>query len=96
MYIEMVDSDIFVLYDFSTQSHHLCREYSKQYLSCRMEHDLMAPEDLNHLGYSVDRSVEGAREYDKSKEMTGFIAGKHISKESHWWWEKSWGRKWSG
>ena len=31
-------------------THFDCRELSGKYLSCRMEKDLMAKEDLNHLG----------------------------------------------
>jgi hypothetical protein len=77
--------------------HHRCRNYSKDYLACRMDHDLMAKEDLNHLGYNdTTQQVIGAREYDLAKEKAGYIAGKHITKESHWWWEKPWGRNWSG
>lgn len=68
--------------------HHKCREHSKGYLQCRMENELMSPENLDQLGFSKEAEVEGAREYDNSKEKAGFTAGKHISKESKWWWQR--------
>jgi cytochrome c oxidase assembly protein subunit 19 len=68
--------------------HHPCRDYSKDYLQCRMDRQLMSPENLDQLGFSKDAVVEGAREYDSSKEKAGFTAGKHISKESKWWWQR--------
>jgi hypothetical protein len=55
-----------------------------------MDRGLMAREDLDGLGYSADKAVEGAREYDSSKERAGFVAGAHISKESKWWWQRLW------
>ena len=33
----------------SNDVHHKCRDLSKLYLQCRMEHQLMAKEDLNHV-----------------------------------------------
>ena len=71
----------------SKEVHHMCRDYSKDYLRCRMDKQLMANENLDQLGYSDDAIVHGAREYDKSKEIAGFTAGKHISHKSKWWWE---------
>lgn len=73
-------------------AHYKCREFSKQYLQCRMEHDLMAKEDLNQLGYSA--AVKGAKEYNHEKEKAGYTAGKHIAKQSKWWWEKSVKKSW--
>ena len=52
-----------------------------------MDHQLMAKENLDQLGFSEEAVVQGAREYDKSKEIAGFTAGKHISHKSKWWWE---------
>jgi hypothetical protein len=69
--------------------HHKCREFSKQYLQCRMDRQLMAQEDLDKLGYGKDQEVIGAEEYDKSKERAGYIAGKHIAQSNSWWWKKS-------
>jgi hypothetical protein len=71
----------------SKEVHHKCRDYSKQYLQCRMDNQLMAKENLDQLGFSEDAAVHGAKEYDKSKEIAGFTAGKHISHKSKWWWE---------
>jgi hypothetical protein len=70
--------------------HHKCRDYSKDYLQCRMDHQLMAKENLDQLGFSEEAKVHGAKEYDNSKEMAGFIAGKHISNHKQkWWWESN-------
>ena len=42
-------------------AHGECRDASRAYLQCRMEGDLMAPEDLDSLGFSSDvRVVPGA------------------------------------
>jgi cytochrome c oxidase assembly protein subunit 19 len=70
--------------------HHKCRDFSKEYLKCRMDHQLMSEEPLEQLGYSDEHIVEGAKEYDYSKEKAGFIAGKHIApKDSNkWWWQR--------
>ena len=68
--------------------HHRCRDFSREYLQCRMDNDLMMKEDLSNLGYSDEKKVQGAREYDNAKEQAGFVAGTHISKESKWWWQR--------
>lgn len=67
--------------------HHKCRDYSKDYLQCRMDRQLMSPENMDQLGFAELNKVEGAREYDYAKENAGFIAGKHIFKKSKWWWQ---------
>lgn len=61
-------------------THHLCQPLSKEYLQCRMDHQLMSAENLDQLGYS--QRVVGAKEYDNAKEKAGYVAGKHI-KESN-------------
>jgi len=68
-------------------AHHQCKEFSRNYLQCRMDHDLMARENLDQMGFSKDQQVRGAREYDHAKEKAGYIAGKHIDKGSKWWWQ---------
>lgn len=73
-------------------THHKCRDFSKQYLECRMENNLMAKENLNQLGYAAE--VKGAMEYDRAKEKAGYVAGKHIAKESKWWWQRSDKKSW--
>lgn len=71
----------------SDDAHYKCRELSKAYLSCRMERQLMAKEKLEDLGYREDAQVVNPVEYDKSKEKAGYVAGKHIAKQSKWWWQ---------
>jgi cytochrome c oxidase assembly protein subunit 19 len=76
------------------EKHHKCRELSRRYLQCRMDHQLMAQENLDNMGYSDEAKVQGAREYDMAKEKAGFIAGKHVSEakeagaETVWWWQR--------
>ena len=41
------------------------------------------------MGFAPEVQVEGARESDRSKEKNGFVAGKHINKESKWWFQRS-------
>lgn len=68
--------------------HHKCRDFSKDYLQCRMDCQLMAKEDLNQMGFSSEVEVKEVVEYDKSKEKEGYTAGKHISKPTKWWFQK--------
>jgi hypothetical protein len=46
------------------------------------------------LGFSEDKQVVGAHEYDKAKEKAGFVAGKHIHKKSKWWFQGSKKKDW--
>ena len=39
------------------------------------------------MGYAKEKDVVGAHEYDKAKEKGGFVAGKHINKQSRWWFQ---------
>jgi hypothetical protein len=39
--------------------------------------------------------VRGAHEYDKAKEKAGFVAGKHIQKQTKWWFQNS-KKEWKG
>lgn len=57
-----------------SEIHHKCRDYSRDYLQCRMDNELMARENLDDLGYSEQHTVEGAKAYDKRKEKQGFVA----------------------
>uniref|UniRef100_A0A1D1ZD19 Cytochrome c oxidase assembly protein COX19 n=1 Tax=Anthurium amnicola TaxID=1678845 RepID=A0A1D1ZD19_9ARAE len=41
-----------------------CREFSKNYLQCRMNKNLMAKQDLSQLGFSRDSAVGNAEERD--------------------------------
>ncbi|XP_077273369.1 cytochrome c oxidase assembly protein COX19 [Temnothorax americanus] len=38
----------------------MCRDIAKEYLGCRMDHDLMAREDWSKLGFAD--KIEGAKE----------------------------------
>jgi cytochrome c oxidase assembly protein subunit 19 len=69
-------------------AHYKCRDLSRQYLQCRMDRGLMSKENLDDMGYSEDQKVVEAREYDGRKEREGFVAGKHIQKQSKWWFQK--------
>lgn len=66
--------------------HHKCRDFSKEYLQCRMDRDLMSKENLENLGYREDATVQGAKEYNNQKEKAGFVAGTHIDKERKSFW----------
>jgi hypothetical protein len=44
---------------------------------------------IHQLGFSPEAKVEGAKEKDRTKEKQGFVAGKHINKESKWWFQRS-------
>ena len=69
--------------------HHKCRDFSKEYLQCRMDHQLMSKENLDTMGYGENQKVIGAEEYDKSKERNGFVAGKHIAQSNtYWFWQQ--------
>jgi hypothetical protein len=47
------------------------------------------------MGYAKEKDVVGAQEYDKAKEKAGFVAGKHINKQSRWWFQFYKKKKWS-
>lgn len=74
--------------------HHECRNFSREYLQCRMDVGLMSQENLDQMGFSEDQKVKDPKEYDRAKEKAGFVAGKHITKEAKWWWQKSDRKDW--
>lgn len=43
-------------------AHGECRDFSRDFLKCRMEGDLMLPEDLDSLGFAKDVRVEPSLE----------------------------------
>eukprot|EP00921_Rhytidocystis_pertsovi_P017669 GHVQ01027788.1.p1 GENE.GHVQ01027788.1~~GHVQ01027788.1.p1 ORF type:complete len:153 (-),score=20.96 GHVQ01027788.1:314-772(-) len=58
-----------------------CRYLSKSYLKCRMEHNLMAPESLEHLGFRPGEDTEREKrpvKPTKRKEEEGYVAGVKI------------------
>lgn len=57
------------------QAHHECKELSRAYLECRMNKNLMAPEDLGSLGFSEDRAVVPPVDDGGAKSREPIIAG---------------------
>ena len=53
-------------------AHAACRDLSKRYLQCRMESNLMAPEDLESMGFSGEAAVGAKPAPERSGEV---IAG---------------------
>ena len=41
----------------SNDTHYKCKDLSRDYLQCRMDHQLMAKEDLNHVSVTVDLQI---------------------------------------
>ena len=57
--------------------HANCKHLSREYLACRMAKQLMAPEDLDGLGFHA-ADIAAAKDfvpYTKKKEREGYIAG---------------------
>mmetsp|Transcript_3434 Transcript_3434/g.13878 ORF Transcript_3434/g.13878 Transcript_3434/m.13878 type:complete len:119 (-) Transcript_3434:39-395(-) len=56
-----------------------CRALAKGYLQCRMDHQLMAEQDLDQLGYSAASDERAVRplgvDSEVAKVKTGFVAG---------------------
>ncbi|CAL8583348.1 Cytochrome c oxidase assembly protein cox19 [Xanthoria parietina] len=52
-----------------------CRMLAKEYLKCRMEHNLMAPDELRNLGFAdeVKKDVLGLKEEGGEKERDGDV-----------------------
>jgi hypothetical protein len=79
------------------QDHYPCKEFSRKYLQCRMDRDLMAKESLDNLGLGESKAYlrvnpteagEGA-----TKEERGFIAGTGVAPgKSN---SKGWGIGWN-
>ena len=67
-------------------SHAICRDFSKKYLTCRMDNNLMAKEDLSELGFTETAQLNALnaakKDAGKKKETTGFIAGMNIKGEN--------------
>lgn len=65
------------------QQANACRELARRYLECRMERNLMAPQDLKELGFSNEpknatsttNSSPPPPPPPRQKEQDGFIAG---------------------
>ena len=66
-----------------------CRYISKEYLRCRMEHNLMAPETMEHLGFTDDdESEKQARKIIHSgrheKEKEGWLPARDSIERRGW------------
>lgn len=68
----------------NNQDHFPCRELSKSYLQCRMDHDLMAKEDMKSLGLETDSEYVRVQKPEGEKEAAGFVAGVNVKVKS-WW-----------
>ena len=68
-------------------SHALCREFSKKYLACRMDNELMVRDDFENLGFSKEAEEKAKKAHEKNnsnqrvKENKGFVAGLTIKGE---------------
>jgi len=70
-------------------NHHECRDYSRDYLDCRMKRGLMKEENLDEMGFSSDAIVHTSVSDSEIKEAEGFVAGKHIQRRRKWFWERN-------
>jgi cytochrome c oxidase assembly protein subunit 19 len=67
------------------QDHFPCKELSKSYLQCRMDHELMAKEDMGNLGFGKDKEyVRVDPTLTASKEAEGFVAGIGVKSGKGW------------
>lgn len=57
------------------QAHFECKDLSRSYLECRMNKNLMAPEDLGTLGFSAERAVVPPVDDGGDKSREPIIAG---------------------
>jgi len=56
-------------------AHHLCRDESKAYLQCRMDHNLMTQEDLTTMGFDpAVVVVPGPEALGEGKEIIAGLA----------------------
>ena len=44
-----------------------CRMMAKKYLKCRMDHDLMAPDEMKNLGFAEDSNSEASKHERQGK-----------------------------
>jgi cytochrome c oxidase assembly protein subunit 19 len=71
----------------NNQDHFPCKEFSKDYLQCRMDRSLMSNEDLSQLGFGEQATYVRAESKEGKKEAEGFIAGTGVrgSKKFLFW-----------
>jgi hypothetical protein len=68
--------------------HFPCKSFTKTYLKCRMEHNLMAKDDLDSLGLKEGKEYirKSMVEDEHKKESKGFVAGLNVRGSSKWNW----------
>ncbi len=60
----------------NNQDHFPCKAFSKSYLQCRMDNELMERSDLNKLGLAEGgQYIRDTSESQKRREAEGFVAG---------------------
>lgn len=69
----------------NNQDHFPCQAYSKAYLQCRMDRELMAKEDMKNLGFDKDGEYVRVQRPDGEKEAQGFISGLTVKAGKKWW-----------
>jgi len=75
------------------QDHFPCKEFSRKYLQCRMDKDLMAEEPLDNLGLGDSKKyirVQPKKDLGTHKESKGFVAGTGVAPSGG-----SWGIGWT-
>jgi hypothetical protein len=68
----------------TSHDYYPCKSLSKEYLQCRMDHNLMKIEDLNTLGLGEDSSYTRMDANAGKKEQEGFVAGTGVKPSSKW------------
>ncbi|RYG68183.1 coiled-coil-helix-coiled-coil-helix domain-containing protein [archaeon] len=64
--------------------HYPCKDFSKAFLKCRMERNLMAPDDLDNLGFSEGKGYVRKPSDEHGKESKGFVAGLTVRGSNKW------------
>ena len=66
----------------NSAEHYMCKSYSKMYLQCRMDNNLMQKSNLDDLGLGENKQgytrVVGKVDPTHSKESEGFVAGTSV------------------
>lgn len=81
--VDASSQDFMVCMAENDNIYHRCKEQSKIYLKCRMERNLMAPEDLSTLGFGKDSKVVPMRDPSSVVEEDAPRVKKRIAGMSH-------------
>jgi cytochrome c oxidase assembly protein subunit 19 len=66
--------------------HFPCKDFSKAYLQCRMDKNLMAKENMSNLGFDDHGEyIRVERATDTDRENNGFVAGLGVKPGRKWW-----------